>query len=67
VSWLRAAITGVLVVAVTFFLLVWVPDAIINISGMSRSSKVFFATTEFAVALLLIWFALRRLQQRKIL
>jgi len=67
VSWLRAAITGVLVVAVTFFLLVWVPDAIINISGMSRSSKVFFATTEFVVALLLIWFALRRLQQRKIL
>ena len=66
-SWLRAAITGVLVVAVTFFLLVWVPDAIINISGMSRSSKVFFATTEFVVALLLIWFALRRLQQRKIL
>ena len=66
-SWIRAAITGVLVVAVTFFLLVWVPDAIINISGMSRSSKVFFATTEFVVALLLIWFALRRLQQRKIL
>ena len=66
-SWIRAAITGVLVVAVTFFLLVWVPDYILNISGSSRSTKVFFATTEFLVALLLIWFALRRLQQRKLL
>jgi hypothetical protein len=67
VSWFRAAITGLLVVAVTFLLLVYVPDAIINISGMSRSKKVFFATTEFLVALPLLWFALRRLQQRKIL
>ncbi|MEI8238318.1 MAG: hypothetical protein WCI22_02770 [Actinomycetota bacterium] len=66
-SWFRAAITGVLVVAVTFFLLVWVPDTIINISGTDRSTKVLFATIEFAVALLLIWFVLRRLQQRKVL
>lgn len=63
----RAAITGLLVVAATFFLLVWVPDAILGMSGASRSTKVFYATTEFLVALLLIWYVLRRLQHRKIL
>ena len=60
-------ITGVLVVAVTFLLLVLVPDYIVGMSAGSRSTKVFFATTEFFVALVAIWSALRRLQQRKLL
>ncbi len=66
-SWIRAVITGVLVVAVAFLLLVVVPDQILNISGMSRSTKVLYATVEFSVALALMLYGLRRLQQRRLL
>jgi hypothetical protein len=34
---------------------------------MERSTKVFIATTEFAVALVCLMYALRRLQQRHLL
>jgi multisubunit Na+/H+ antiporter MnhB subunit len=63
----RAAITGVLVVAVAFLLLVFVPDWILNLSGKDRSTKVLYATVEFAVALVGILYGLRRLQQRRLL
>ena len=66
-SWIRAVITGLLVVAAAFLLLVVVPDQILAISGMSRSSKVFYATVEFSVALALMLYGLRRLQQRRVL
>ena len=66
-SWMRAISTGVLVVVVTFLLLVIIPQFILQISGTERSTKVFFATLEFAVALGGLCYLLRRLQQRKIL
>jgi hypothetical protein len=67
VSWTRAVITGVLVVAAAFLLLVIVPDQILGLASMDRSTKVFIATTEFAVALGGLMYALRRLQQRHLL
>ncbi|MFM2076936.1 MAG: hypothetical protein RJA49_826 [Actinomycetota bacterium] len=66
-SWVRAIITGLLVVIVTFLLLVIVPQVILQLSGMDRSTKVFIATVEFGVALAALMYALRRLQQRHIL
>jgi xanthine/uracil/vitamin C permease (AzgA family) len=67
VSWIRAVITGLLVVAAAFALLVVVPDQILGLTGMDRSTKVLIATTEFVVALGLLMYALRRLQQRHVL
>jgi hypothetical protein len=43
-----------------------VPDQLLQLSG-SRSTLVFYATVEFAVALVLLLWAMRRLQQRKLL
>jgi len=66
-SALRAITTGVLVAIAAFFMLVWVPDWLLqNLSG-DRSSRVFFATTEFVVALLVLLWGMRRLQRRGVL
>jgi protein-S-isoprenylcysteine O-methyltransferase Ste14 len=62
----RAIATGLLVAIVAFALLVVVPDQLLQLSG-SRSTLVFYATVEFAVALVLLLWAMRRLQQRKLL
>jgi hypothetical protein len=67
VSWIRAAITGVLVVAVAFLLLVVVPDQILGLSSMERGTKVLLATSAFGLSLVGILVALRRLQQRRLL
>lgn len=66
-SWIRAAITGVLVVAVAFLLLVVVPDQILGLTSMERGTKVLLATSAFAVSLAALLVALRRLQQRHLL
>ncbi len=66
-SWIRAAITGTLVVAVAFGLLVVVPDIILGLTSMERGTKVFLATTTFAVSLAGILVVLRRLQGRHLL
>jgi protein-S-isoprenylcysteine O-methyltransferase Ste14 len=62
----RAIATGLLVAIVAFALLVVVPDQLLQLSG-SRSTLVFYATVEFVVALVLLLWAMRRLQQRKLL
>jgi protein-S-isoprenylcysteine O-methyltransferase Ste14 len=62
----RAIVTGLLVAIVAFALLVVVPDQLLQLSG-SRSTLVFYATVEFVVALVLLLWAMRRLQQRKLL
>jgi len=63
----RAIATGLLVAIVAFLLLVVVPDQLLQLSGSSRSTLVLYATVEFAVALVLLLWAMRRLQQRKLL
>jgi protein-S-isoprenylcysteine O-methyltransferase Ste14 len=62
----RAIVTGLLVAIVAFALLVVVPDQLLQLSG-SRSTLVFYATVEFVVALVVLLWAMRRLQQRKLL
>jgi hypothetical protein len=64
---MRAVITGLLVVTAAFVLLVVVPDQILGLASMDRSTKVFIATTEFILALAALMYALRRLQQRHVL
>jgi hypothetical protein len=66
VSWPRAIVVGVLTVVVAFAALVVAPDQIINLSGMSRSTKVALATVWFTVALVGLSWALRKLQDRHI-
>ncbi len=63
----RAIATGLLVAIVAFALLVVVPDQLLQLSGMSRSTQVLLATVEFIVVLAALLWALRRLQQRKVL
>jgi protein-S-isoprenylcysteine O-methyltransferase Ste14 len=62
----RAIATGFLVAIVAFALLVVVPDQLLQLSG-SRSTLVLYATVEFVVALVVLLWAMRRLQQRKLL
>lgn len=62
----RAIATGLLVAIVAFLLLVVAPDQLLQLSG-SRSTLVFYATVEFVVALTLLLWAMRKLQQRKML
>ncbi len=66
-SLVRAIATGVLVAIVAFALLVIVPDRLLKFSGMDRSTKVLYATLEFTVALVGLLWAVRRLQNRKVL
>lgn len=63
----RAVITGVLVVTAAFVLLVIVPDQLLQLSGMDRSTRVLLATAEFVLALTGLLWGLRRLQQRRLL
>ena len=63
----RAIATGLLGAIAAFALLVVVPDQLLQLSGRSRSTLVFLATVEFVVALAGLLWAMRRLQQRKLL
>ncbi len=66
-KFIRAITTGVLVVIVAFLLLVVVPDQLLKMTGMERSTRVFLATAEFTVALAAMLWGLRRLQARNLL
>jgi hypothetical protein len=64
-SWLRAAIAGVIVVLLAFVLLVWVPNYVVtHWSGTARSTRVAGATGFFTVALVGLLVLLRRAQAR---
>ena len=63
----RAITTGLLVVIAAFVLLVFVPDQLLQLTGMDRSRRVLLATTEFVVALTVLLWGLRRLQARRLL
>ncbi|MEP7112585.1 MAG: hypothetical protein ABI862_04930 [Ilumatobacteraceae bacterium] len=63
-SWPRAAIAGALVVLVAFAGLVYVPDLLVSLSGISRSTRVALATAWFMVAAVALLWGLRRLQAR---
>ncbi len=63
---IRAVVTSVLVAAAGFALLVITPDRILKLTGHARSTKVFWATVEFTVAIVALLWGLRRLQQRRL-
>ncbi|MBI4883289.1 MAG: hypothetical protein HY826_04460 [Actinobacteria bacterium] len=66
-SYVRAITTGVLVVIAAFLLLVYVPDQLLQLTGIDRSTRVLLASVEFAAALLALLWGLRRLQARRLL
>jgi nitrate reductase gamma subunit len=67
VNTFRAITTGLLVVIAAFVLLVFVPDQLLQLTGIDRSRRVLLATTEFIVALTALLWGLRRLQARRLL
>lgn len=67
-KWPRAILSGVVIVAVAFALLVEVPDLILSgITGIDRSGRVALATGWFAASLVGLLWGLRRLQSRRII
>jgi xanthine/uracil permease len=64
-SWFRATLVGVAVVAAAFVLLVEIPDLVLSqLSGVARGTRVLIATAWFAAALVALLWGLRRLQAR---
>jgi hypothetical protein len=64
-SWLRATVAGIVLVAVGFAVLVYVPDLLVSsLSGVNRSMRVLLATTWFAIAIVALLWGLRKLQAR---
>lgn len=64
-SWPRAGLAGAVLVAVTFAVLVYVPDLLVSsLSGVDRSTRVLLATTWFTVAVAALMWGLRKLQAR---
>ncbi len=63
-SWPRAVIAGALLVMVAFAVLVYVPDVLVSMSGVGRSTRVLLATSWFMVAGCALLRGLRSLQAR---
>jgi xanthine/uracil permease len=63
-SWPRAALAGAAVVIVAFVAMVYVPDLLVSLTGIERSTRVLLATAWFMVAVGGILWALRKLQAR---
>jgi hypothetical protein len=64
-SWLRAIITAAIAVGLAFVALVIVPDLVLSqINSIARGQRVALATGWFTVALVVMLWALRRLQDR---
>jgi len=64
-SWIKALMWGVGIVAATFAVLVVIPDLLLsNLSGIKRSGRVAVTTAWFTVALVAVLWGLRRLQAR---
>lgn len=67
-SWPRALLEGAVTVAAGFVLLFVVPNALLTqLDGLSRSQRVTGATTWFFASLVLLAWALRRLQSRHVI
>jgi len=67
-KWPRAIVSGLVIVAVAFALLVVIPDLILSeITGLDRGGRVALATGWFAVSLVGLLWGLRRLQSRRII
>ena len=63
-NWLRSGLEGALVVLVAFAFLVYIPDLLVSMTGVGRSTRVALATVSFTVALCGLLWGLRRLQAR---
>jgi hypothetical protein len=63
-KWLRSGLEGGLVVLVAFLALVYVPDLLVSMSAVGRSTRVALATAWFTVAFFGLLWGLRRLQAR---
>jgi hypothetical protein len=64
-SWSRAILTAVIAVSLAFVALVIVPDLVLSqINSIARGQRVALATGWFTVALVVMLWALRRLQDR---
>ena len=67
-SWARAIISGLAIVAVAFALLVYIPDLILaQVTGLERGSRVALATGWFVLSLVGLLWGLRRLQSSRII
>jgi hypothetical protein len=67
ISWPRAILTAVVIVAVGIALLVYGSNAVLTMHGKTRSSLVGIVTPLFFIVLIAIAWALRQLQRRKII
>ena len=68
ISWLRATLTAVAIAVVGIALLVYGPNAVMTkLHGKTHGSLVAVATTMFFVLLLVLAWALRQLQRRKLI
>jgi hypothetical protein len=68
ISWLRALVTGLVIVIVAILALVYVPNWILTrIHGKTRGSLVAVATIAFFVLLFALLWTLRFLQRRKVI
>jgi hypothetical protein len=67
-KWPRAIVSGVVIVAVAFALLVVIPDLILSqVTNFERGGRVALATGWFAASLVGLLWGLRRLQSRHII
>jgi hypothetical protein len=66
--WPRAMFSGLIIVALTFALLVVVPDLILSqITSVQRGGRVALATVWFVAALSGLLWGLRRLQSHRVI
>lgn len=67
-KWTRAFLSGVVIVAAAFVLLVVIPDLILSeVTGVERGGRVALATIWFSVSLAGLLWGLRRFQSRRII
>ena len=67
IGWVRAILTAAVIAVVGIVVLVYGTNAVMTTQGHSRSTLVAVATTMFFVLLLLLAWALRRLQARRVI
>ena len=67
-SWPRAIVSGLVIVAMAFALLVYIPDLILSrVTGLERGGRVALATGWFVVSFVGLLWGLRRLQSRRLI
>ena len=67
-SWLRAIVSGLVIVAVAFAFLVYIPDLILSqVAGLDRGGRVALATGWFVLSLVGLLWGLRRLQNSRLI